>query len=308
MRIDVKRRAVIATSLGLIAAKGLASQRPLPPEVAQAHRKMRRWRHYVDGRFGQIHVVSAAPAAGAVRAPPLVCLHPSPTSGEMFTDLQTMLATDRVVHCPDTPGYGASDAPLGKPTIEDYGGALADGIATFGGQVDLFGFHTGSLCAIEVALQRPDLVRRLILSGVPHYTDSAERERQRESHVRGYPYFDDRDYVGQLYQRLVLDASDSGSAESRLRRFGDRLRAGSNGWWGPDAVFRYDSSAALPRLTLPTLLIAFNEEMTEPTRQAKKLVDNAQLIEMLDLPIFGFIVAPDRVATVMRQFLDMPTA
>jgi pimeloyl-ACP methyl ester carboxylesterase len=99
-----------------------------------------------------------------------VCLHPSPTTGEMFQDLQSELATSRVVHCPDTPGFGASDAPPAQPTIADYGGALGDAFVSLGhgdsqsprGQIDLFGFHTGSLIAVEFALQFPQMVRRLI--------------------------------------------------------------------------------------------------------------------------------------------------
>jgi pimeloyl-ACP methyl ester carboxylesterase len=304
-QMNPRRRNLVAAGLGL----GLASAAAQSGRVRQANcidpaPPAGKWRHYVSTRRGQIHFVTMAPPAPARRAPPLCCLHPSPTSGDMYRDLQQVLATDRVVHCPDTPGFGNSDPPLAKPRIEDYGAALADAIAALGaGRVDLFGFHTGSLCAIEIALQRPELIRRVILSGVPHYLPE-ERDRQRRQNVPGYPYFTDRDYVGKLYQRLVLDASNSGTPEQRLTRFGERLKGGVNGWWGPDAVFTYDSVSALPRLQQPTLFMAFNEEMTEPTREAKKLVAGAQLALMLDLPIFGFIVAPQRVAAVMREFLS----
>jgi pimeloyl-ACP methyl ester carboxylesterase len=303
------RRRVLGLALAAAALDPATSSATVGPRTADAA-AVRRWRQYVAGRYGQVHFFSAEPAAApAAPRPPLVCLHPSPTSGEMYAALQGELAADRVVHCPDTPGYGASDPPPAKPTIADYGGALAEAIAALavrGGQVDLFGFHTGSLCAIEVARQRPGLVRRLVLSGVPHYGDPVRRERERRAHVQGYPYFEDPDYVARLYRRLVLEARDSGTPEARLRRFGDRLRAGLNGWWGPDAVFSYDSAASLPALQMPTLLIAFDEEMTEPTREAARLVPRGRLVEMLDLPIFGFIVDPPRVAAQIREFLDAP--
>lgn len=284
-----------------------ATPRPVTPAAAT---KVRRWRQYAASRYGQVHVWSAEPMVRTQRVP-LVCLHPSPTTGEMFHDLQTELAASRVVHCPDTPGFGASDAPPMQPSIADYGGALGDAFVSLGhgdsksprGQIDLFGFHTGSLIAVEFALQFPQLVRRLVLAGVPHY-DAARRPAERAAHVAPYPYFTDPNYVATMYKRLVLDAKDSGPPEVRLRRFGDRLRAGPNGWWGPDAVFTYDSGSSLPRLKLPTLLIAFNEEMTEPTRAASRLIPDARLVEMLDLPIFGFIVAPGRVAQTLREFLD----
>lgn len=291
----------------VLAAAAAATLGAVNPAMSIPPAALTRWRHYTTSRYGQLHVVSARPTdeAKAIR-PPLVCFHPSPTSGEIYHDLQMTLAAEGVVHCPDTPGYGASDGPTSKPSMADYAAGLADGIAAlgYGGdhRVDLFGFHTGSLCALEVAIQRPDLVRRVVLSGVPHY-DAAERDRQRRLNVPGYPYFTDPEYVGNLFKRLVLKDGDGPDRERRFARFVDRLRAGPNGWWGPDAVFTMNTGAALGRLGAPTLFIAFNEMMTEPTRAAAKLVPGSRLVEMLDLSMFGFIEAPARVAAEIAAFL-----
>jgi pimeloyl-ACP methyl ester carboxylesterase len=270
---------------------------------------IKKWKHYAQGRFGHVHVVSARPVdAKLIKHPPLVCFHPSPTSGDMFRDLQLRLARDRIVHCPDTPGFGRSDDPPSKPTMADYGGALADALTDMGfspsNRVDIFGFHTGSLCAVEVAVQQPRMIRRTVLSGVPHYTPK-DRAKQREGIAGGYPMLTDPDYVGRMYKRLVLEAKDSGELEQRYYRFVNRLRSGPNGWWGPDAVFTMDTATQLPKLSMPVLLIAFNEMMLQPTRDASKIIPNVKLIEMLDLPMFGFITAPDAVATQIRSFLDV---
>ncbi|MBM3516240.1 MAG: alpha/beta hydrolase, partial [Alphaproteobacteria bacterium] len=281
-----------------------------PPAFAAP--SVRRWRHYSSGRFGQVHVYSVAPANEAdIKRPPLICMHPSPLTGEMYHAMADVLAADRVVHCPDTPGFGNSDPPPSKPTMTDYGGGVADAVEAlgYGGdnaikQVDIFGFHTGSLVAAEVAAQRPELVRKAVLCGVPHYTPE-ERAVQRAENVGiGYPFLTDPDYVARMFKRNVLDAKDSGSPEERLRRFGDRLRAGTNGSWGIDAVFTHDTGALLPRLRMPVMLLAFNEMMTQPTRDAAKIMPTAKLVEMPDLPIFGFIVAPERVAKTITTFLD----
>jgi pimeloyl-ACP methyl ester carboxylesterase len=267
---------------------------------------LKTWKHYADGRFGQVHFVSAQPKdARAIKHPPLVCFHPSPTSGEMYRDLQALMAADRIVHCPDTPGFGRSDDPPSKPTMADYGGALADAITALGygtkNEVDIFGFHTGSLVAAEVAIQRPEMMRRVALSGVPHYTPE-DRAKQREGVAGGYPMLTDPEYVGRMYKRLVLEGKDSGELEQRYYRFVNRMRAGPNGWWGPDAVFSMDTAARLPMLTMPVLLIAFNEMMLQPTRDAAKIIPNVKLIEMLDLPMFGFVTDPTKVAAVLREF------
>ncbi|MCB2108307.1 MAG: alpha/beta fold hydrolase, partial [Rhodobacteraceae bacterium] len=249
------------TALGTTLAAGLA------PGTAHAEEtEIVRWRHYVNCRYGQLHIFSARPKnEDAIKHPPLAFCHPSPTSGDFYHDIQGLMATDRVVHCLDTPGFGFSDGPASKPNMDDYGGATADALADLGfgaeRRIDIFGFHTGALVAAAAVLDRPSLFRRLVLSGVPHYTDE-ERARQYAQNVRGYPFFEDPDYVGTMYRRLVLDAKDSGPIERRLSRFADRLRAGPQGIWGIDAVFTYDTGKALPKLDLPVLLIAFNEMMT----------------------------------------------
>lgn len=294
------RRAALQVALAAAARSALAA----PPPI-------KRWRHYAQGRFGQVHFVSAAPAEAAnIKRAPLVCCHASPFSGDTFRDLQDVLATDRIVHCVDTPGYGNSESPPQKPTMADYGGAIADAIADLGygrgqnGQVDMFGDHTGALCAAEVAVQRPELVRRMALSGVPHFDTAAAREEFRRKNVVHYPYFDDPSYVANLYRQSVLEAVGAGAKERLLTNFADRVRAGPNGWWGPDAVFTTDSGATLRALDKPILLIVFNELMTQQTRDAAKVLRRAETVEMPQLPIFGFMVAPEAVAQVLRTFLD----
>ena len=44
---------------------------------------------------------------------------------------------------------------------------------------DLLGYHTGALIALQIAADRPDLVRRLVLIGVPYFSDPKEREAWR---------------------------------------------------------------------------------------------------------------------------------
>lgn len=222
------------------------------------------------------------------------------------------MATDRAVHCPDTPGYGNSDPPPHKPAIAEYGAALADAIQALdnGGrprQIDLFGDHTGALCAVEIALRHPALVRRLVLSGVPHFETEDERQAFRKQSVKIYPYFDDPNYVAAFYRQSVLDAKGAGPPARLLANFADRLRAGSNGWWGPDAVFTYDSGAALRQLQQPVLLLAFNEIMTQHTRDAARAIRRAEIVEFPDLPIFGFMVDPERICTYVRNHLNAPS-
>ncbi|MCC6170946.1 MAG: alpha/beta fold hydrolase, partial [Gammaproteobacteria bacterium] len=170
-------------------------------------------RGYVDGRFGQIHYRIAQPArgadagtragtgsgagtgagtaagasigavaaldatAGVAQHRPLLCLHMSPYSGAVYERFLAATGVDRVAIAPDTPGFGASDAPPAPPTIEDYAAAMGDLIDALGlGEVDLMGYHTGSETCAALALARPAQVRRIVMVSAPVFSDAERGE------------------------------------------------------------------------------------------------------------------------------------
>src|SRR5579872_6883505 len=78
-------------------------------------------RGYFECRFGQLHIHNAIPAGGGFdEATPLICVHQSPMSGRVFQKLLRAMGRDRSVYAPDLPGFGSSDPPHARPTIEDY--------------------------------------------------------------------------------------------------------------------------------------------------------------------------------------------
>ena len=77
--------------------------------------------------------------------------------------------TIRRVMAMDTPGYGRSDPPPEPQPMIELAGTAADALDALGygangqGAVDVIGYHTGTFIASELAVIRPDLVRRLVL-------------------------------------------------------------------------------------------------------------------------------------------------
>ncbi len=279
---------------------------PAPGEPAEP-RAVRHWRHYADNRYGQQHFTSASPAASDKT--PLVLFHQSPLSAVIFKELIAALATDRTVHAADTPGFGDSDGPSAQPAMADLGGATAEALRDLGygpgghGPLDLFGFHTGAFLATEVARQAPELVRRVILCGVPYYPAETRLEMQNQF-LSPYAFFTDPNYVDRMYQRIVVDGDPDAPPRRRLERFTDRMRAGPKGEWGPRAVFAYDADRGLAGITQPTLLMAFDEVMTEPTRKTQALMPGAEFLQLAGVEMMGFMKEPARVAGAMRGFLD----
>ena len=134
------------------------------PHVTIHLRKM-----YVDCRFGQLHLHTAFPSSGGFdELTPLVCLPPAAKSGRIFRSLLSDLGSDRSVYAPDLPGCGESEAPHEPAGVHDQAAAVGDLLDSLRlRQVDVVGYHGGSLAAVELALARPEQVRRVILIGVP---------------------------------------------------------------------------------------------------------------------------------------------
>jgi pimeloyl-ACP methyl ester carboxylesterase len=124
---------------------------------------------YVDCRFGQLHLHTAFPSSGGFdELTPLVCVPPLAKSGRLFRPLLKDFGRDRSVYAPDLPGCGESDAPHQTVEVSDQAAAVMDLLDSLRlRQVDVLGYQGGSLAAVELAIARPEQVRRVVLLGVP---------------------------------------------------------------------------------------------------------------------------------------------
>jgi pimeloyl-ACP methyl ester carboxylesterase len=160
-----------------------ASKLSAPPVTVRTRRA------YFDCKFGQLHVRTAFPTTGGFdEQATLFCLHPADASSRTFDRVLSALADVRSVYAPDLPGYGESDSSPAR-SVADAAAAiseLADDLRLR--QIDLLGIQYGAEVALELAAARPELVRRLVLAGVP----SAERP------------------VSVKQQRLMISAADYG--------------------------------------------------------------------------------------------------
>jgi pimeloyl-ACP methyl ester carboxylesterase len=138
-------------------------------------------RAYFESRYGQLHVHNAIPAGGGFdEQTTLICLHASSATGRSFLELSKLLGPSRSVYSPDTPGCGESDPPPKQLSILGYAEALGDFIDSMRfRQIDLLGVHAGAAMAIELALSRPKVVRRIVILGAP-VLDEAERRSYRD--------------------------------------------------------------------------------------------------------------------------------
>ena len=125
-----------------------------------------------------IHVLRVT-APNPSRKPPILLLHPYGAPSAEAYDLpgfplmRELAADGREVFAMDARGFGRSSKPAAPVPVGRAAEAVRDVVAVIGfirsttgaSQVDLFGWSWGGVVAPMVAIERPDLVRRLALLG-----------------------------------------------------------------------------------------------------------------------------------------------
>jgi len=113
----------------------------------------------------------------AGEGPPVILLHQSPTSSKEYTPLIQQLAENYTVIAPDTPGNGMSDPlPIEEPVMTDYANHVAALMDELGiEKCPVYGFHTGGLCALELAWRHPEKLTVGVMNG---YIQMTPEERQ----------------------------------------------------------------------------------------------------------------------------------
>jgi pimeloyl-ACP methyl ester carboxylesterase len=261
-------------------------------------------RSYFECRYGQLHVRNAMPTGGGGfdEGTTLLCFHQSPMSGGVFDKFLEIMGRDRPVYAPDTPGFGASDPPAAAPSVADYAGAMLDFIDQMRfRKIDLLGYHTGSLIAAEVALARPEIVRKLVLVAVP-VLEEAERAAFKKS-PWPLPVLEDGSHLLKEWQHSQQWRGPGVTLEMLAASFAEKLHNGPNAWWGANAVMNYNARERLSQIKQATLVLRPRDDLWEATQRARSILQNAQY---KDLPDHGhglFNVAAEVVAKELSEFL-----
>ena len=233
--------------------------------------------------------------------------------GDEWTPFLARLATRFEVIAPALPGYNGSAGLEDFDDVEDYVWHLVDLLPAQGlAQVDLVGHSLGGWFATELALRRPELVRRMVLLaplGV---------------HVRGVevpPFFGavaPRGIGGAGEARRLLFGDPDGavatgalpdvmSTEAQLLWFGGLAGAARLGWKAPHFQSR-KLTERLGRVGVPTLVVRGGDDLLVPEEAGSTwaAMPGATVIEVahtghclvLERPeiadeVTGFLLGPD---------------
>jgi pimeloyl-ACP methyl ester carboxylesterase len=260
-------------------------------------------RGYFECRYGQLHVHNAIPPGGGFEeGTSLLCLHRTPLSGRLFERFLALAGRDRSVYAPDTPGFGDSDAPSARPTIADYASAIGDFLDSMRfRQIDVLGYQMGALMAAELAIARPQQIRRVVLVSVPALND-ADRESFRQVHAPSAAVSDGSHLMSE-WQRVRDTYGPGVPPEVAANAFAERLRSGTHGAWAVGAMVQYAARERLGLVTQPSLVLRPKDTLWEATQRVRELLPKARL---MDLPEQGqglFELSPETAVEATKDFL-----
>jgi pimeloyl-ACP methyl ester carboxylesterase len=274
-------------------------------------------RGYVPSRYGQLHYREALPGVAKPGVRPLILLHQCPSSSFEYEPLMRELGADRRVLAPDTPGYGMSDGPTEPLSCQAYTESFAEALPLLGLDpahgCDVYGYHTGTLHGIELALACPEIVRSLAVSGIP--MRNAEERAVRLAAVRAVPQIDETGGVvlGQasnLWKYIVAARVPGVPLGQAAANFIDKLKPLDRAQWAHHGVWDYPFHDRLPRVRQPTLLLQPHEDIPQQSLEAIRLIPRHQIVEMPEFSrdILDLAPAIARIGTELRRFFDAAAA
>lgn len=265
---------------------------------------------YVDGPYGQIHYHSAQPSDGPGDKTPLVLFHQNPKSAEEYRPLMEITGQDRLTLAFDTPGYGESDRPDTPPSMADISGAMADALDAMGygkngkGAVDVFGFHTGVYIASELAIIRPDLVRRVVMSGIAYRPPEVRAEILANLPTdKSLP--EDGTFIMNRWYLIVIKRAEGVSLERASKVFLEDIHSLDKSWFAYNAVWTYAPEDRFPKVKQPILVLQPHEMLLDETLKARnETMPDADLIELPNITDDVFDTGPQEIADAMLGWLD----
>jgi pimeloyl-ACP methyl ester carboxylesterase len=183
---------------------------------------------------------------------PLLLLHGGLGSTDMFKPIMPAFTEHRQVIAIDLQGHGRTQLGRSKISLPDLGDDIAAVLTQLGYKnVDVMGYSFGGGVAFRLAVQHPEMVRRLALVSAGFASDGFYPEMREQQKQVGASMADAMKPTP-MYQSYVAVAPKPEDFPKLLQAMGDLMRE------------QYDYSADVKKLTMPTILIFGDSDMYRP--------------------------------------------
>jgi len=186
------------------------------------------------------------------RGEPLLLLHGGLGSIDMFTPLLRTLAKDRQIIGVDLHGHGRTALGERPISLIDIGDDLAIVLERLGYQrVDVMGYSFGGGAGLQLAIQHPSLVRRLVVASAPYAQDGFHPEMLPQQAAVGAAMAEQMKQTP-MYISYAAVAPKPQDFPRLLDRMGELMRQ------------PYDWAEDVKKLQMPVMLIYGDADMIRP--------------------------------------------
>lgn len=214
--------------------------------------------------------------------------------GTAFGKLIPLLAKDRKVIAVEFQGYGhTADIPERPLSYSQYTDDVIELLGVLNlPPSDIFGYSTGAGVALQVAIRRPELVRKLILASVSYKSSGRHPELKTlfnpefmEHALKGSPYETE-------YLNTAVKPEDWFGLLAKVRAFEQEEQD-----WPADEI---------RNMKAPVLLIAGDADIIQPehTLELYRLLGGGSLGE-LSMPASQLAILPGTMHTALTQRTDL---
>jgi pimeloyl-ACP methyl ester carboxylesterase len=265
----------------------------------------------IDGRA--VNVIDLGHGDG----PPVVLVHGLGGSWKNWLENIPPSAQHRRTIALDLPGFGESELPAGEISISGYADTLEELCRRLDlGTIDLVGNSMGGFVASELAITRPERVRRLVLVDAAGISIADLRRRPtrtlmalvavQSSWAPGQRMIMARPRLRHLAFRSIM------RHPTRLALDLVAHQAGGPGMPGfllaLDALLSYDFRHRLGKIACPTLIVQGEDDMLVPLADAwefRRLIPNSRLRVLQDTGHVAMLERPETFNRLLAEFLGL---
>jgi len=257
------------------------------------------YHQFLSTRFGVVHYWTVG------SGPELLLLHQSAQSSDEYLALASLLATDYRVISLDHPGHGASATPDHELGVDEYCEAAMAVLDTLGvDKTHMLGHHGGCMLATNIAVDNPDRIRKLVLSGGGIPDPAVVDQLLNKPMTRDLPMDVEGDFLQKTWEVYRKMSAPDTAPETSFLPFVIGLKARLRPYDMHYEVLRWDYRAALDRLRHETLLIkAEHDHFAGDIESVDRLLPNSRLVFLADCGPWLFYEKPGDLAVLVRDFL-----
>ena len=258
-------------------------------------------RAYADIPEGQMHYRSEG------EGEPLLLLHMAVGSSDEFTRLIPLLSPTYRAIAPDLLGYGDSDSAPRRYEVLDHARAVVSFMDSLGiKRASVVGHHGGSMIAVELAVNWPERVGKLVLYGTAIWRDEREDAQEYDPPAPDFTvqvqFASDGSHLLEWWRRAGMWGDNPpGIVEERVLEY---IKAGPKGEEMAWACRANDVRPKLPRISNPTLVLSGTQDpFYSVAAEVKSLIPKSVLTIIENGPLYADRVMPKEYARAVLRFL-----